>query len=122
MALKTLQNVDEIGGFSILHINGDNINMRVPIEDILANHIMVNHITNTISFRVQDGPIGEQGINGCQIDTIIESAKIIIEGLNKEFPCRENSIVITKLDEALMWLKKRKEDREKREVEGTSQL
>lgn len=27
--------------------------------------------------------------------------------LNKQLPCRENSIVITKLEEALMWLEKR---------------
>lgn len=35
-------------------------------------------------------------------------------------PCRENSIAVTKLDEALMWLKKRKEDRTARGVEGTN--
>ena len=29
-------------------------------------------------------------------------------------------MAITKLDECLMWLKKRKDDRTKREVEGTS--
>ena len=60
----------------------------------------------------------EVGINGCQVDTVIETAKLILEGLNKNFPCRENSIAITKLDEAVMWLKKRKADREKRGVEG----
>lgn len=51
----------------------------------------------------------------------IETAKVIVEGLNAKFPCRENSMVVTKLDEALMWLGKRKADREKRGVEGTSQ-
>jgi hypothetical protein len=39
---------------------------------------------------------------------MIEAVKLIIEGLNKESPCRENSIVITKLDEALLWLGKTK--------------
>lgn len=38
--------------------------------------------------------------------------------LNQKFPCRENSMVITKLDEALMWLEKRTRDRERRGVEG----
>ncbi len=33
--------------------------------------------------------------------------------------CRENAIVITKLEEALMWLNKRTADRMKRGVEGT---
>ena len=38
--------------------------------------------------------------------------------LNKKFPCRENSIVITKLEESLMWLNKRTADRKARFVEG----
>lgn len=38
--------------------------------------------------------------------------------LNGKFPCRENSMAITKLDEALLWLNKRTADRIKRNVEG----
>jgi len=38
--------------------------------------------------------------------------------LNNKFPCRENSIVITKLEESLMWLEKRTSDRKERNVEG----
>ena len=60
-------------------------------------------------------------INGCQVDTVIEAAKAMLEGLNKKFPCRENSVAITKLDEAIHWLEHRKKDRERRSVEGTSQ-
>ena len=52
---------------------------------------------------LQDGPIKEVGINGCQIDDIIEWAKARIEFFNSKFPCRENSMIITKLDEALLW-------------------
>ncbi len=40
--------------------------------------------------------------------------------LNGKFPCRENSIAITKLDEALLWLNKRTADRKARAVEGTN--
>lgn len=40
--------------------------------------------------------------------------------LNGKFPCRENSIAITKLDEALLWLNKRTADRIARNVEGTN--
>ena len=74
--------------------------------------------TSTVEFTVQSGPIKEFGVNGCQIDDVIAWAKEKIEGFNKAFPCRENSIIITKLDEALMWSQKRKADREKRSVEG----
>ena len=38
--------------------------------------------------------------------------------LNGRVPCRENSIVITKLEESLMWLEKRTADRLARGVEG----
>ena len=38
--------------------------------------------------------------------------------LNSKFPCGENSIAITNLDQALLWLNKRTQDRIKRNVEG----
>ena len=38
--------------------------------------------------------------------------------LQNKFPCRENALVITKLEESLMWLNKRTSDRVKRNVEG----
>jgi hypothetical protein len=75
---------------------------------------------STVSFQIQSGPIKEFGVNGCQIDDVIEWAKERIEEFNKAFPCRENSLVITKLEEALLWSMKRKLDREQRQVEGTN--
>lgn len=50
-----------------------------------------------------------------------EVLKVLInrmQYLNAKFPCRENAIVITKLEESLMWLEKRTADRVKRNVEG----
>lgn len=41
-----------------------------------------------------------------------------LQYLNGKFPCRENAIVITKLEESLMWLNKRTDDRRARNVEG----
>lgn len=38
--------------------------------------------------------------------------------LNSRFSCRENSIAITKMEEALMWLNARTVDRAARGVEG----
>ncbi|MCK5612949.1 hypothetical protein KAR91_64340 [Candidatus Pacearchaeota archaeon] len=71
-----------------------------------------------MTFKIQNGPIGEVGYNGCQVDELIAVARIIVAGLNKKFPCRENSCAITKLDEALMWLETRTKDRISRKVEG----
>ena len=50
-----------------------------------------------------------------------ELLEVLINRMNflqSKFPCRENAIVITKLEESLMWLNKRTEDRLKRNVEG----
>jgi len=60
-------------------------------------------------FTVNDGTTNE------------EVLAVLIDRLNylqRKFPCRENTIVITKLDESLMWLNKRTSDRLARNVEG----
>lgn len=72
-----------------------------------------------ISF--QKGPIKENGVNGCHNEDLIAIVIDRLQCLNQgDFTCRENSIAITKLEEALMWLRKRTDDRAKRGVEGTS--
>jgi len=123
MALETLKDVPQIGGFQLNQLSVEEYDIGMRLKDCAdaGVFINVNHGTNEITFKIQDGPVHEKGINGCQVDTIIETAKVIIEGLNNKFPCRENSIAITKLDEALLWLLKRKLDRQSRGVEGTSQ-
>ena len=78
--------------------------------------------TSSVKFTVQSGPIKEFGVNGCQIDDLISWVKEKIDGFNSAFPCRENAMIITKLDEALLWSAKRRMDREKRNVEGTSKV
>ena len=118
MALRTLEGIEEIGGFKVVRDKPKD--MSWDYFDKMRDEYTINitqHM-NCISFRLQTGPIKEVGVNGCQVDTLIETAKIIIEQLNTEFPCRENAVVVTKLDEALLWLLKRKLDREKRGVEG----
>lgn len=73
------------------------------------------------NIQFQNGAILESGINGCQNEDLIE---IVLDRLRDfqygKFPCRENAIAITKLEEALMWLDKRTLDRKKRDVEGIS--
>lgn len=133
MALDTLRGVEEIGGFKVVVM--DELREKYPErfnesgamdyawfeKDIRpTSFIYVRNDKHSLSFTIQNGPVKEVGVNGCQVDTVIETAKIILEGLNKQFPCRENSLAVTKLDEALHWLAARKVNREKRGVEGTS--
>ena len=133
MALETLAGIKKLGGFDVVVM--DELRAKHPekFNDSGAmdykwfeseirpfNFVYVRNDVNSISFTIQNGPIKENGVNGCQVDTLIHAAKIIIDGLNKKFPCRENSLAITKLEEALHWIEARTKDREKRLVEGTS--
>lgn len=85
------------------------------------NFVYVRKDVNSISFTLQNGPIQEHGVNGCQVETLIHAAKAIIKTYNDAVPCRENSLAITKLEEAIHWLEARTKDRQSRGVEGTNQ-
>lgn len=112
MALETLKGVEKIGGFEV-----GEINIHKPYPD---SFVVVDHDDNEILFRIQDGPIKENGVNGCQVDTLIHAAKIILEGLNENFYSKHNSAAIIRLATALDHLNDRTKDRRKRNVEGTS--
>ncbi len=117
MALETLKNVKKLGEFDVLEYGA---------LELLENgegwsspkNVIVDHRQNVISFKIQDGPIKENGVNGCQVDTMLATVKTIVEGLNKNYPCKENEKAIEKLTEALMWMEERKRDRVARGVEG----
>lgn len=74
-----------------------------------------------IQIKLQDGPIKEVGVNGAQIDEVIEFCINTVTKFNQPpYACRENALAITKLEEAMMWLRERTRKREARGVEGTS--
>jgi hypothetical protein len=120
MALETLKGIEEIGGFKVVRHKPEDMTWDDFDKMRKEYPINITDKMNAISFKIQEGPVKENGVNGCQVDTVIEAAKTIIEGLNKNFPCRENAVAITKLDEALMWLEKRTNDNVARKVEGTN--
>lgn len=77
-----------------------------------------------LSIQWQDGPLGRGPdrilSNGAFVETVIAAAVQRIQFYNEgEFRCRENSLAITHLEEALHWLNHRTADREARQVEGT---
>lgn len=79
------------------------------------------HKTTLAEASFQKGPVKENGVNGCHNEDLIA---IVIDRMQHfqagEYSCRENAIALTKLEEALMWLRKRTTEREQRGVEGTS--
>lgn len=71
----------------------------------------------------QCGPIKEHGVNGVNNEDLIAMVICRLEHFQKsEFASRDNAMAITKLEEALLWLRKRTIQRENRGVEGTSQV
>lgn len=72
------------------------------------------------SIHFQEGPIKECGVNGVCNEDLIAMVICRLEHFQKtDFNCRENALAITKLEEALLWLRKRTMARENRGVEGT---
>lgn len=68
----------------------------------------------------QCGPIQEVGVNGMMNEDLIAMVICRLEHFNRtDYKCRDNSMAIIKLEEALLWLRKRTMGREQRGVEGT---
>ncbi len=114
MALETLKNARTTpSGLMIAHRRYDSAPKG-------AAHINVDHHNGRLSFVVQNGPVKEVGVNGCQLTDVIEVAKMMLEELNKKFPCSENDSTLAYLDAALTCQGLRTMDRELRGVEGFS--
>ncbi len=72
-----------------------------------------------IDIKFQEGPIQEAGVNGGHIDLLIDLLIDRLRGFNEgPFRCRENSLAITHLEEANLWLLKRTLNRVEQGVEG----
>ena len=56
--------------------------------------------------------------NGTTNEEVLRVLIDRMQSMQAKFPCRENAIVTTKLEECLMWLEKRTADRIARGVEG----
>jgi hypothetical protein len=83
--------------------------------------VKTGDILGEISF--QEGPIKEVGVNGIHNEDLILMVLTRLYAFQEtDYACRENEMAIRKLEESLMWLRKRTQDREIRQVEGTSNI
>jgi hypothetical protein len=77
-----------------------------------------------IGISWQNGPLGRgedrKEPNGAFVEEVVEAAigRLAFYQSSK-FSCRENAVALTHLETALLWLQKRTQDREERQVEGT---
>ena len=86
--------------------------------DVSGHMYQVLAGAKTIFIEFQSGPVKEVGVNGLTNEALLAILINRTEVLNGRFPCRENSIAVTKMQEALMWFEKRTADRKARGVEG----
>lgn len=120
MALETLKDITHINGHKIIRHKPDTMSWDEFDEMRKDFPIKITDSGNFISFKIQDGPIKENGKNGCQVDELVSTALLIIKGLNNKFPDECNVKAMTSLYEAYSWLQQRKSLREVRGVEGFS--
>jgi len=131
MALETLKGVATIDGFNLVVM--DELREQFPEKfnesgamdwhwfesEIRPNNfVYLRRDKNSLSFTLQNGPVKEVGVNGCQVDTLVAAALLIVEGLNHNFPSTHNEKAIAGLQQALDAFKERKVERDARGVEG----
>ena len=76
------------------------------MECILEGHTysLKNYVCDVQIIEFMEKEKGEITQDGVTNEEVLEMLIARMQYLNKTLPCRENSIVITKLEEALMWL------------------
>lgn len=69
--------------------------------------------------KFQEGPILKSKPNGCYMEDLLAIVIDRLEGFQSgDYPCRENALALTKIQEAVHWLNHRTNDRIERNVEG----
>ena len=77
-------------------------------------------LRHAIDINWQDGIIGDGVQTGAFIEDVLEAARQRLLFFNgTKFRCRENSVAITKIEEALQWLDWRTRQRVIQDVENT---
>lgn len=87
-------------------------------HNFLVRNVHTGDTLTKINF--QKGPVKENGLNGIFHEDLIGMIILRLEEFQKsEWACKENEMALQKLNEALMWLRKRTTDRQRRGVIGT---
>ena len=67
-------------------------------------------IETHLSIQFQNGAVAIHGVNGVQLNDVIQVVIDQARALQRVSASRDRAMVITKLDEALLWERKRAED------------
>ena len=95
----------------------------VKEDDNTYDIVKVSNNTAMVSIKFQNGATQETEINGILMEDLLHIVKDRLEGFNQgDWRCKENSMAITKIEEALLWLNKRTNDRRESGKYGTSEV
>jgi len=99
-----------------------NANHRYTIFDINDDPERLTEHEVLANIEFQHGARNEDGSNRGVLDTdLLEIVRDRLKGYQSgEFSCRENACALTHIEEALMWMNRRVEDRIERQVLGTN--
>lgn len=87
---------------------GDEVSLNIDGKEVLR-------------VKFQTGGTATTEKNGVFIEDLLIVAYAKLNEYNKDLPSRENSLALTKIEEAIMWLANRKAEREARGVYGTEE-
>ena len=111
-----------------------------PVNDLITIEVMdtpgpggANHFynlewpvafgTEAIDIPFQCGPIQESGVNGVTHEALLAVVADRLKSFQAgPYACRENSLALTKIEEAMHWMHHRTITRMQRGVEGTSSV
>ena len=88
--------------------SGDEVSLNIAGKEVLK-------------IKFQTGGTATTELNGVFIEDLLILAYSKLADYNRGLPCRENSLALTKIEEAIMWLANRKVERESRGVYGTEE-
>jgi hypothetical protein len=74
-----------------------------------------------LKIKFQTGGTATNAKNGIFIEDLLVLAYAKLNEFNEHLPCSENSLALTKIEEAILWLTARKAERDFRWVYGTEE-
>lgn len=97
------------------------LNLLVPDPGICESHEQPDDfvLRDNLHVKFQSGPVKDHGVNGVQVEDVLNIALDRIRFLNAKQSCRENACAITNIEQGLHWLEARTAKRQKLGVEGT---
>ena len=102
-------------------MGSENHTKIIKEDDNTYDIVKVSNSTALASIRFQNGATQETEINGIFMEDLLHIVKDRLEGFNQgDWRCKENSMAIAKIEEALLWLNKRTADRKESGKYGTT--